>query len=142
MYNLESSQKTERKLSIGDNITALVVEDNLINQRLIQILLQEYRVIVTTASNGVEAVEKCKKNRYDIVFMDIDMPEKDGIAATKEIKEALSPNGETPFVALTAMAMQGDRERLLEEGLDDYLSKPLTRQKLENILNKYLKVSS
>jgi signal transduction histidine kinase/CheY-like chemotaxis protein len=142
MQNLGSTQKTERKLSIGDNITALVVEDNLINQRLIQILLQEYRVIVSTASNGVEAVEKCKKNKYDIVFMDIDMPEKDGIAATKEIKEALSPNGETPFVALTAMAMQGDRERLLQEGLDDYLSKPLTRQKLENILNKYLKVSS
>ncbi|MBA3025988.1 MAG: response regulator [Sulfurimonas sp.] len=142
MQNLGSNQKAERKLSIGDNITALVVEDNLINQRLIQILLQEYRVIVSTASNGVEAVEKCKKNKYDIVFMDIDMPEKDGIAATKEIKEALSPNGETPFVALTAMAMQGDRERLLQEGLDDYLSKPLTRQKLENILNKYLKVSS
>jgi CheY-like chemotaxis protein/signal transduction histidine kinase len=142
MYNLKSTQKTEPKLSIGENITALVVEDNLINQRLIQILLQEYRVIVSTASNGVEAVEKCKKNRYDIVFMDIDMPEKDGIAATKEIKEVLSPNGETPFVALTAMAMQGDRERLLKEGLDDYLSKPLTRQKLENILNKYLKVSS
>ncbi|MBU1216815.1 response regulator [bacterium] len=142
MQNLGSTQKAERKLSVGDNITALVVEDNLINQRLIQILLQEYRVIVSTASNGVEAVEKCKKNKYDIVFMDIDMPEKDGIAATKEIKEALSPNGETPFVALTAMAMQGDRERLLQEGLDDYLSKPLTRQKLENILNKYLKVSS
>lgn len=140
MYNIESTQKEERKLSLGDNITALVVEDNLINQRLIQILLQEYRVIVSTASNGVEAVERCKKNRYDIIFMDIDMPEKDGIAATKEIKEALSQNGETPFVALTAMAMQGDRERLLKEGLDDYLSKPLTREKLENILDKYLKV--
>jgi signal transduction histidine kinase/CheY-like chemotaxis protein len=142
MNNLESSQKIEDKLKIRDNITALVVEDNLINQRLIQILLQEYRVIVSTASNGVEAVEKCKINKYDIIFMDIDMPEKDGIAATKEIKEALSQNGETPFVALTAMAMQGDRERLLGEGLDDYLSKPLTRQKLENILQKYLKVNA
>jgi signal transduction histidine kinase/CheY-like chemotaxis protein len=142
MSNPQSTQRTEQKLSIGDNITALVVEDNLINQRLIQILLQEYRVIVSTASNGVEAVERCKKNRYDIVFMDIDMPEKDGIAATKEIKEALSPNGETPFVALTAMAMQGDRERLLKEGLDDYLSKPLTREKLEYILHKYLKVNA
>lgn len=141
MNNPQGSQKIKQKLSIGENISALVVEDNLINQRLIQILLQEYRVIVSTASNGVEAVEKCKKNRYDIVFMDIDMPEKDGIAATKEIKEALSPNGQTPFVALTAMAMQGDRERLLKEGLDDYLSKPLTREKLEIILYKYLKVN-
>lgn len=142
MYSIEANQSAQNKLKIGDNITALVVEDNLINQRLIQILLQEYRVLVSTASNGVEAVEKCKRNHYDIIFMDIDMPEKDGIAATKEIKEALSPNDATPFVALTAMAMQGDRERLLNEGLDDYLSKPLTREKLENILNKYLKVNS
>jgi len=141
MQNSKDSQKIEEKLGIRENIAALVVEDNLINQRLIQILLQEYRVIVSTASNGVEAVNKCKKNRYDIIFMDIDMPEKDGIAATNEIKEAMSPNGKTPFVALTAMAMQGDRERLLSAGLDDYLSKPLTRQKLENILYKYLKVS-
>jgi len=74
--------------------------------------------------------------------MDIDMPEKNGIMATKEIKDKINLNGQTPIVALTAMAMQGDKEMLLSEGLDDYLSKPLTREKLENILDKYLKVSS
>ncbi len=95
---------------------------------------------MSTASNGVEAVEMCEKNRYQIVFMDIDMPEKNGIVATREIKEALNPNGKTPIVALTAMAMEGDREMLLQAGLDDYISKPLTREKLEKILNKYLKV--
>jgi CheY-like chemotaxis protein len=68
------------------------------------------------------------------------MPEKNGIAATQEIKDALSPDEVTPIVALTAMAMQGDREMLLKAGLDGYISKPLTREKLENILNKYLKV--
>ena len=110
----------------------------MINQRLIQILLQEYDIKVSTAANGLEAVDMTKKSSFDIVFMDIDMPEMNGIIATKQIKERL-PRGENlPIVALTAMAMEGDREMLLGEGLDDYLSKPLSREKLETILDKYL----
>ncbi len=127
-------------LRLREKVVALVVEDNLINQRLIQVLLQEYRIFVSTASNGVEAVDMASKNRYDIIFMDIEMPEKDGISATKEIKTKLAENEKTPIVALTAMALEGDKEMLLDEGLDDYMSKPLTREKLENVLNKYLKV--
>lgn len=142
MHSLEMEDAITSKLQVQDKTAALVVEDNLINQRLIQILLQEYNILVSTASNGTEAVKMCETNRYDIVFMDIDMPEKNGIVATKEIKEALNPNGKTPIVALTAMAMEGDREMLLQAGLDDYISKPLTREKLENILNSYLKVVS
>ena len=142
IYNKDLGIKVEETAPLRDDITALVVEDNLINQRLIQILLQEYRIVVSTALNGNEAVEMCHQQKYDIVFMDIDMPEKNGIMATKEIKEEINPNGKTPIVALTAMAMQGDKEMLLSEGLDDYLSKPLTREKLENILDKYLKVVS
>jgi len=130
------------QLNLKNKIKALVVEDNLINQRLIQILLQEYDIMVATAVNGVEAVAMTQKNKYDIVFMDIDMPEMNGIIATKEIKEKLPRNQRLPIVALTAMAMEGDREMLLAEGLDDYLSKPLTREKLEYILDKYLKVSA
>jgi len=141
LYDIETSTTHQSKLVLKDSITALVVEDNLINQRLIQILLKEYNIAVSTASNGNEAIEKCEKNRFDIVFMDIDMPEKNGILATNEIKERINLNGKTPIVALTAMAMEGDRQMLLDEGLDDYLSKPLTREKLENILDKYLKVA-
>jgi CheY-like chemotaxis protein/nitrogen-specific signal transduction histidine kinase len=143
LYSVNSLDKNKRKqetFKAKDRVKALVVEDNLINQRLIQILLQEYNILVSTASNGVEAVNMCLKNKYDIVFMDIDMPEKNGIIATKEIKTALTPNIKTPIVALTAMAMEGDKEMLLGEGLDDYMSKPLTREKLESILEKYLKV--
>ncbi len=142
IYNKDLINKIEEESSIKENMKALVVEDNLINQRLIQILLQEYNITVSTALNGNEAVNMCKKKKYDIVFMDIDMPEKNGIVATKEIKDQINPNGKTPIVALTAMAMQGDKEMLLEEGLDDYISKPLTREKLENILDKYLKIVS
>ena len=121
------------------DMQALVVEDNLINQRLIKLLLQEYNVHVVTASNGQEAVDICNYKDFDIVFMDIDMPVKNGVIATKEIKEHLLKNGHTmPIIAVTALAMEGDRERLLQAGLDDYLSKPLTRNKLDLILNKYL----
>jgi len=141
MYDVKSYIK-EEKLHLKESLTALVVEDNLINQRLIQILLKEYNIDVSTASNGDEAVQMCAKHTFDIVFMDIDMPVKNGILATKEIKSIINFNGKTPIVALTAMAMQGDKEMLLSEGLDDYISKTLTREKLENILNKYLKVIS
>lgn len=124
-------------------IHALVVEDNLINQRLIKLLLKEYGLSVVTTSNGDEAVEVCRNQRFDIVFMDIDMPIKDGILATQEIKaeEGASRSGRMPIIALTALAMEGDREYILEKGLDDYLSKPLTREKLEYILQKYLHVA-
>jgi signal transduction histidine kinase/ActR/RegA family two-component response regulator len=126
-----------------EHIRALVAEDNLINQRLIRIMLQEYNISVRTTSNGTEAVKACGEEDFDIVFMDIDMPIKDGILATQEIKEQRNPGRAkyTPIVALTALAMEGDREHILEEGLDDYLSKPLTREKLEHILNKHLKLS-
>jgi signal transduction histidine kinase/CheY-like chemotaxis protein len=125
-----------------ERVKALVAEDNLINQRLIRILLNEYNIDVFTAMNGEEAVNACEKNDFDIVFMDIDMPIKDGIRATQEIKEQRHPGstGYMPIVALTALAMDGDREHILGEGLDDYLSKPLTREKLERILQKHLKL--
>lgn len=129
----ENSKKSHR------GTLALVVEDNLINQRLIKILLQEYNIDVVTASNGQEAVDICDQKDFDMVFMDIDMPIKNGVIATNEIKSHFVKNGHTmPIIAVTALAMEGDRERLLESGLDDYLSKPLTRNKLELILNKYL----
>ncbi len=139
MHNIDLREKSKEKVALKNELRALVVEDNLINQRLIKILLKEYDIIVSTASNGNEAIDLCMKDRFDIVFMDIDMPEKNGIIATNEIKDTISLNGKTPIVALTALAMQGDREMILKSGLDDYLSKPLTREKLENILNKYLK---
>jgi len=145
LYSINGHNANEisrKELNIKKEVNALVVEDNMINQRLIQILLQGYNISVTTASNGVEAVHHCSKNKFDIIFMDIDMPEKNGIEATKEIKESMNINKLTPVVALTAMAMEGDKEMLIESGLDDYMPKPLTREKLENTLNKYLKVTA
>ncbi|MDD5053347.1 MAG: response regulator [Sulfuricurvum sp.] len=128
---------------IQRGVNALVVEDNLINQRLINLLLKEYGIHVVAVSNGDEAVEICRQQKFDIVFMDIDMPIKDGILATQEIKaeEGIARVGRMPIIALTALAMEGDREYILGRGLDDYLSKPLTREKLEYVLHKYLQVT-
>lgn len=139
LHNTNLSVKEKIKPDTTKEVRALVVEDNLINQKLMQIMLREYGVSVSIASNGNEAVEICEKNNFDIIFMDIDMPEKNGIVATQEIKSKIDVNKHTPIIAFTALAMQGDKEKLLNEGLDDYLSKPLTRDKLEKLLNKYLK---
>ncbi|WP_321778939.1 response regulator [Sulfurimonas sp.] len=142
IYKEDKVVKIQTKNIMQKNINALVVEDNFINQKLMNILLKEYDVKVFTASNGNEAVDMCEKKNFDIIFMDIDMPEKNGIIATKEIKQKINKNEKTPIIALTAMAMQGDKEMLLFEGLDDYMAKPLNRAILENMLHKYLRVSS
>ncbi len=137
-FKLEEPEGAKEKLT-QKGVRALVVEDNLINQRLISILLQEYDMKVAVASDGEEAVRMCENQEFDIIFMDIDMPIKNGILATQEIKERKTKNN-TPIIALTALAMEGDRENILQEGLDDYLAKPLTRAKLEYILEKHLHV--
>jgi CheY-like chemotaxis protein len=134
-------EPVEAAPQIQRGVSALVVEDNLINQRLIKLLLREDGIAVTAVSNGDEAVEMCRSNKYDIIFMDIDMPIKDGILATQEIKAEEGPLKKMPIIALTALAMEGDREYILGRGLDDYLSKPLTREKLEYVLHKYLHVT-
>lgn len=142
LNNIQLQTKEKEEFSIKDNsVRALVVEDNMINQRLIKILLQEYNIEVQTASNGVEALQHYKQSGFDIIFMDIDMPQMNGIVATKEIKSVMALGmKKIPVIALTALSMDGDKEMLLGEGLDDYLAKPLTRDKLQYVLEKHLKV--
>jgi len=119
---------------------ALVAEDNIINQKLIVNILKGFGLELDVANDGQEAFELFKDNKYDIVFMDIQMPILDGIEATKLIKQyekekKLNP---TPVVALTANALKGDRERLIKEGLDEYISKPIEMPELIYILHKFL----
>lgn len=141
IFRLPSKQSGFEKSPNTQKFNALIVEDNIINQRLIRLLLEEYNFAVTTADNGVQAVELCRKYPYDIIFMDIDMPVKDGIIATRDIRRLASfKRAPAPIVALTALAMQGDRERILSEGLDDYISKPLEREDIERILEKHLHI--
>jgi signal transduction histidine kinase/DNA-binding response OmpR family regulator/HPt (histidine-containing phosphotransfer) domain-containing protein len=118
----------------------LLVEDNPINQMVaIELLLLE-GVHVSQASNGIEAIELIRNNRFDAVLMDVQMPEMDGIEATRVIRNELEIGHEDlPIVAMTAHVMQGDRERCLEAGMDDFISKPIERQKLFKVLGKYSK---
>lgn len=120
---------------------ALVAEDNIINQKLIVNILKGFGLTVDVANNGKEAVDKRKSvNDYDLIFMDIQMPVMGGIEATQDIKKFEKENGLTkvPVIALTANALKGDRERLLEEGLDEYISKPIEMAELLYILHKFL----
>jgi len=126
------------------NGKALVVEDNIINQKLIVNILKSFGLDIDVADNGEIAVEKRKVNDYDIIFMDIQMPVMDGIEATKQIKEYEESNSlpHIPIIALTANALKGDRERLLKEGLDEYISKPIEMAELLYILHKFLSSKS
>jgi len=118
----------------------LVVEDNIINQKLIESLLKEMGLNVDVSNNGLEGYEKRKSNSYDLIFMDIQMPVMDGIEATHKILqyEAKEDQKHVPIVTLTANALHGDRERFLAEGLDEYISKPIKMDELLYILNKFL----
>ena len=104
----------------------------------IEILLKEAEINVEIVENGKEAVEAVEKNNYDLVLMDINMPEMGGLEATQKIRKFNNSKKDIPIVALTANAMVGDREKFLEGGMTDYLTKPIDVAELENILTKYL----
>ena len=112
----------------------LLAEDNVVNQKLALRLLTQMGYRADVASNGLEAVESVQRQAYDVVLMDVQMPELDGLDATRRIC-ALAPAGERPrIVAMTANAMQGDREMCLAAGMDDYLTKPIRVERLVEAL--------
>jgi two-component system, sensor histidine kinase len=121
------------------DLNILLAEDNLINQELGKMVLESLGCKVQVAGNGREAVEAVLANRFDLVFMDCQMPEMDGYEATGLIRKYESENGVTPtrIVALTAHAMDGDRELCLAAGMDDYASKPFTIDQIQALLRRW-----
>ena len=120
-------------------LRVLVAEDNSVNQLLIVRLLEKLGHVAVLAGNGVEAIEACEREPFDLVLMDVQMPVMDGIAATETIRrrESARPGrGRLPIVALTAFAMRGDRERCLAAGMDDYLTKPIKPAELAAALSR------
>ncbi|MEL6590011.1 MAG: response regulator [Bacteroidota bacterium] len=116
----------------------LLVEDNLVNQKVALRMFKKLGINADIAGNGVEALKALDNRSYDILFMDMQMPEMDGVSATKEIRAIHSPHFQQPIIiAMTANAMKGDRERCLNAGMNDYLSKPIKLEQLQEMLSKW-----
>jgi len=122
----------------------LIVEDNLINQKLLIEILTQLNLSFDIANNGLEALNAFKTNRYQAILMDENMPDMSGSKATEEIRilEQKQNLHRTPIIAVTANVMSGDKERFLQAGMDEYIPKPVSLDNLENILNRYLKKHS
>ncbi len=118
----------------------LVVEDYLINQEVTRDMLELLECQVDIAADGVNALKLYSAGNYDLILMDVQIPGKDGLQITREIRteeQRQSKKARVPIVALTANALSGDRERCLAAGMDDYLSKPLDLKRLEQVLSKF-----
>jgi CheY-like chemotaxis protein len=116
----------------------LIVEDNAVNQMIAARLLEKLGCRVDVAANGREAVEMVDLLPYSAIFMDCQMPEMDGFEATREIRRRERPGVHRPIIAMTANATQGDRERCLEAGMDDYISKPMRKADFTEALERHL----
>ena len=119
------------------SLRILLAEDNAVNQLTATTMLEKLGHSVEVANNGREAVDKVADGDFDLVFMDVQMPELDGLGATAEIREReQSSGGHLPIVAMTAHAMQGDQERCIEAGMDAYTSKPIRRKAIEAVIQE------
>jgi CheY-like chemotaxis protein len=120
-------------------LRVLVAEDNPVNLRLVVRLLEKRGHSVQVAVNGREALQALDKERFDLVLMDVQMPEMDGVEATVAIREKEKGTGlHTPIIALTANAMKGDREKYLASGMDGYLAKPIRPLELDQLLASHM----
>ncbi len=123
------------------SLDVLLAEDGKANQKLASALLTRWGHKVTIANNGLEAVEAIKTGKYDLVLMDVQMPEMDGLAATRMIRKLETSTGQhIPIIAMTAHAMPGDREKCLQSGMDGYLSKPVRKTELYEVLRSVIGV--
>lgn len=141
--NRKSGQKED---NIPDTIciplNILIAEDNFINQKLTSILLQKKGWRVVTVQNGKEAVMALELERFDIILMDVQMPEMDGLETTRAIrKKEKQAGGHIPIIAMTAYAMTGDKEKCMKAGMDGYLTKPIRAEELYAAIEKMLTVS-
>ena len=117
------------------NPRVLLVDDNQVNRQVASEMLKSSGCIVDLANNGLEAIQKATSKNYDVIFMDIQMPDMDGVTATKKLK-SMGLSQLPPIIAMTAYGMEPDRERFLKQGLDDYLAKPI---KAHNLIGKVKK---
>ncbi|RIV24939.1 response regulator [Fibrisoma montanum] len=137
MNSVNSQSGTADSAALVGQMSVLVVEDNLMNQRYISALLTKWGVTYQVAKNGQEAVDVARHTRFDLILMDIQMPVLDGYEATRAIRASPNPNQQVPIVALSASAMLDHRESLHATGMNDFLGKPFYPATLLELLQKY-----
>ncbi|MDI1320497.1 MAG: response regulator, partial [bacterium] len=115
----------------------LLVEDNPVNQKVALRDLDRMGYRADTAANGLEGVQAVRDHDYKLVFMDMQMPEMDGLQATREIRAKIAKERQPVIIALTANAMQGDRERCLAAGMDDYITKPVKIDDIQAVITRF-----
>jgi PAS domain S-box-containing protein len=136
---LAKKSTTPEDTSILQNKTILVADDNKMNRVVAGAILKNYHCEIIYAENGLDAIAKTKSHQPDVILMDVQMPEMDGLQATKEIRENISKT--TPIIALTALAIRGDKEKCKQAGMNDYLSKPFEETVLINMMCRWLNKS-
>ena len=120
-----------------DGPTLLLVEDNILNQKLIFLNLIKYGFKIDVANNGQEAVDKFRERKYNLILMDLMMPLMDGLEATREIRNIESVNGgHTPIVCITAITYDADREKCLASGMDEFMTKPFDIEIFQSIIKE------
>ncbi len=129
--------QTQKDVASGGDQEVLLVEDNPVNQTVIEAMLRSLGYRVTLVGDGAQAVQRFDARRFSAVLMDCRLPVMDGYEATRQIRRHMPQNG-TPIIALTANALQGDREACLQAGMNDYLAKPFKRADLERVLLRWL----
>lgn len=133
---MENTLSYHEKLTPGTKV--LLAEDNEINIMLFQEYMRCWNIECDVAENGLVALEKVKKNKYNMIFMDLQMPEMDGYQATENIRQVLGKQyTELPIIALTASNTQESREKAQETGMNDYITKPINASLLQSLIQKY-----
>lgn len=136
--NTSSDSKAKPNATLGKTcpLRILMAEDNKINQKVARLVLKQLSYTIDIANDGLEAIEKLTQNDYDVILMDVQMPNMDGYEATREISKRFPVERRPYVIALTANAMQGDRERAIAAGMHDYVSKPIRPEKIGTALKK------
>ncbi len=132
-----SMQSQENKLSDDYPLRIMVAEDNMINQKLAQNIFEGLGYRPTLVSNGLQVIDELRKTDYDLIFMDVQMPEMDGFEATRFIIHKLKPAKKPVIIAMTAFALEGDKEKCIEAGMNDYISKPFLIEEIVDIIRKW-----
>ena len=139
LIDLLSSKNEPQFPHVKTSCQILAVDDNPINLKLLETVLGNMNLTVFSANNGFEAISFCQKQHFDLILMDVQMPGMDGIETTRNIRKLDNENSNTPIIAVTAHALAEERKKILSSGMDDYLTKPLSKAILVAMINRWVK---